>query len=50
MALIAEQEREVVRLKEENFRVAILQDECQKQLERLTKEATEQEKAKKTNS
>lgn len=50
MALISEQEQEVGRLKEENGRVATLQGECQKQLERLNKEASEQEKAKKTNS
>lgn len=37
--LIAEQELEVNRLKEENLRVAVLQSECQKQLERLNKEA-----------
>ena len=38
MNLIAEQELEVTRLKEENLRVAVLQSECQKQLERLNKE------------
>ena len=47
MTLITEQEQEVTRLKEENVRVAVLQQECQKQLERLNKEAQEQEKAKK---
>jgi len=41
MALIAEQEYEVARLKEENMRVAILQSECQRQLERLNKEVSE---------
>jgi len=39
MNLISEQEHEVTRLKEENQRVAVLQTECQKQLERLNKEA-----------
>ena len=39
MNLIAEQEAEVARLKEENQRVTILQVECQKQLERLNKES-----------
>ena len=47
MNLIAEQEAEVARLKEENQRVTILQVECQKQLERLNKESLEQERAKK---
>lgn len=47
MELISEQEKEVGRLKEENVRVAILQGECQRQLERLNKEASEQDKAKK---
>ena len=47
MALISEQELEVCRLKEENVRVVILQGECERQLERLNREASEQEKSKK---
>ena len=39
-----------MRLNEENIRVAVLQNECQKQLERLNKEMQEQEKSKKTNN
>lgn len=50
MALITEQESEVARLKEENSRVATLQSECQRQLERLNREASEQEKSKKNAS
>jgi len=50
MALITEQEREVILLREENFRVTLLQGECQKQLERLNKEMLEQEKSKRTGS
>ena len=50
MTLITEQEQEVTRLKEENIRVAVLQTECQKQLERLNKEASEMEKTKKAGN
>ena len=49
MALIKEQEMEVNKLREENERVVKLQDECQKQLERLNKESLEQEKSKSQN-
>ena len=49
IALIKEQEMEVNKLREENERVGKLQDECQKQLERLNKESLEQEKSKSQN-
>lgn len=48
MGLISEQEQEVARLRDENSRVLTLQQECQKQLERLNREAADQDKAKKS--
>jgi hypothetical protein len=42
--LIQEQESEVIKLRAENSRVRNLQEECQKQLDRLNREAEEQER------
>jgi flagellar motility protein MotE (MotC chaperone) len=43
-SLIAEQEEELTKLKEENMRVKALQEECQQQLERLNRETEEQQR------
>jgi hypothetical protein len=43
-ALIKEQECEVLKLNTENSRVKMLQEECQKKLDRLNKEAEEQQR------
>ena len=43
-ALIQEQESEVIKLRAENSRVRNLQEECQKQLDRLNREAEEQQR------
>jgi hypothetical protein len=42
--LIQEQESEVIKLRAENIRVRNLQEECQKQLDRLNREAEEQQR------
>jgi hypothetical protein len=42
--LIQEQESEVIKLRAENSRVRNLQEECQKQLDRLNREAEEQQR------
>ena len=42
--LIQEQESEVIKLRAENSLVRNLQEECQKQLDRLNREAEEQQR------